>query len=864
MKININDFLNATFGSDIVAIPIPDFKKFPSIKGWQTYTDGLTTNKPTTYGINCGLSKLVVIDLDVHNENENGIESFKALLKEHGIESLNTFTVRTGSGGLHLYFRYEGDDIKNTVGKTGIRDGIDVRANGGQVVGPFSKVEQKDGSFGEYTIAKNAPVMDLPKWLADECRNAMGKNKVKKTSSAVSFNSSIIVDGEMDNYAKAALSNCIIDVSSATEGSRNDTLARASFGAAAAGVPVETVVDRLSAAARVNGMEEREINNTVRRCAEEGAQAYVPREKTTSKASKASVKVDVEELVKSVSEDVAERVRRDAEADISDLLDDDQLTDMFIQHSLKNEAIYLDDLKKWFFYSESEGIWKGASERWAQAPADKFLKARKKELKEAKVATKVLNQLTANGKLYNVASRASVRMAVTGNTSEHFGTNLDAVVLGDGVYDFKSDEFKAYSPDYRSLQKTEVKLRLDDDSVDRTNFNKLLSVIPEDALEYMQVALGSGLVGHQASVDPSIIFLNGRGGNGKSSLLMLAERVYGNYAKRPLPEVFQKGSDIRFAMKDFADARTAIFEELPEAHFLNAVSVKRLVGSPSQTTDVKFGDSMEVSIGATIFVSTNFLPTVTETDDGTWRRLRTLNFTKKFTSNPNPKNPNELQADPNLSPESIKKLDVNDDLFTAALQWFVEGARIFMKNNKVLPPVPTSMALATSQWQDNNDRMANWANMYFEVGTNNDFVLSSDVFDCYHYHTMTVEKAKSALNQTNFWSQFVEHRWFLNKGLEKKRERVGKKMEHSEWSNPVKKRTDFGYLPARPTGDKVMIVRGIKFRDPDVDYDPAEALSPAEPIEVVEETVEQPVKDMDLDDIDLDFDLDFDILDSIK
>lgn len=859
MKNNITDFLTTAFGADVVAIPVSDYKKFPSIKNWQDYRDGLKTKTPTTYGINCGLSNLVVIDLDVHNENENGIESFEQLLKDYGIDSLNTLTVRTGSGGQHLYFKYDKGDIRNSVGKTGIRDGIDVRANGGQAIGPFSKVKQSDGSIGEYTIAKDAPVMDLPEWLADECRKAMSKNKDKNIPRSAVAGAAPLINEDMDNYAKTALVNCILEVSSAGAGSRNDTLARSAYGAAAAGVPVETVVDQLSAAARVNGLGEREIENTVRRCAEEGATQYVPRERTqnaysaSKKPKVAKPPIDVEALIEGASEGVAERIRRDATAELSDLLDDASLSDDFVDAEIKNRAIYLHSFKTWVFYDEKTGTWKVSAESWVRQLADKYLKARKAELLEAGLSAKAISAITSNNKLFNVSSRAAINLSEEGDVNDHFNKNQSIAIFDDGYYDFESDTFSSHSPNTRSTIRSEAQLRLGDESVDKSSFNKLIQSIPEDAVEYLQVAFGSGLVGYQATVNPHIIFLNGGGGNGKSSLLAAAQKVIGGYAKRPLSSVFEKNSDNRFAMKDFANARLAIFEELQDAHYLNAVSVKRLVGTPDASTDVKGKDTMELTIGATIFVSTNFLPTVSETDHGTWRRLMTLTFNKRYVETPDPKNPRELLADPKLSPEYIKKaLPIEDDFCTAALQWFVEGARKFMANGRNLPKVPESVVTATEYWRDNNDRMANWANTYFEPATDNDFVLASDVFDCYNYHMTTIEKSKNTYTQTNFWSNFENHRWFEAKGLERKRERVGKKMTHSSWVNPVKER-DLYYAATKANSTREIMIRGIKFRSPDENYDPAEARTLDS---VVDETVDKQSKGIPVALDDIKFELD--------
>ena len=78
-------------------------------------------------------SGVTVLDLDC-KENENGVQIFENFCKENGIE-IRTLKVRTPSGGMHLFFRYE-PRLKN---KVRTRTGIDIRNDGGYVIAPPSR-----------------------------------------------------------------------------------------------------------------------------------------------------------------------------------------------------------------------------------------------------------------------------------------------------------------------------------------------------------------------------------------------------------------------------------------------------------------------------------------------------------------------------------------------------------------------------------------------------------------------------------------------------------------------------------------------------------------------------------------------------
>jgi hypothetical protein len=111
------------------------------------------------FGIATGSrSGIWVLDVDPKN---GGFETLAALEQKH--EPLpKTVSVRTGSGGLHFYFRFPGPEYRNTAHALG--PGLDTRGDGGYVVGPGSL--HKSGQRYNW---QNGPLdhklMDAPEWL---------------------------------------------------------------------------------------------------------------------------------------------------------------------------------------------------------------------------------------------------------------------------------------------------------------------------------------------------------------------------------------------------------------------------------------------------------------------------------------------------------------------------------------------------------------------------------------------------------------------------------------------------------------------------------------------------------------------------
>lgn len=103
------------------------------------------------YNIGMDCTDRVVIDLDV-KAGKTGVEDYRAICNEW-----DTLTVRTPSGGYHLYF--EGADSANAP----LTKSVDIRSHHGYVVAPGSYTEYEEGKAAEgyYEIVKDV----APAWV---------------------------------------------------------------------------------------------------------------------------------------------------------------------------------------------------------------------------------------------------------------------------------------------------------------------------------------------------------------------------------------------------------------------------------------------------------------------------------------------------------------------------------------------------------------------------------------------------------------------------------------------------------------------------------------------------------------------------
>jgi hypothetical protein len=123
-------------------------------KLWTEHDPVLNVTRVKPYNIGIHTKDLLVLDVDAKN-GKKGLQSLAELDTFEGVP--DTFTVETPTGGLHLYFKPEAP-VGNSAGKLGA--GLDVRGDGGYVVGPGSTIDGK-----AYIVSKLVVTAEAPAWL---------------------------------------------------------------------------------------------------------------------------------------------------------------------------------------------------------------------------------------------------------------------------------------------------------------------------------------------------------------------------------------------------------------------------------------------------------------------------------------------------------------------------------------------------------------------------------------------------------------------------------------------------------------------------------------------------------------------------
>lgn len=88
-------------------------------------------------GLAAGANQLAIIDVDPSHGGDHTLATLDIYCTDRGVDLMATRTIRTGSGGLHLYYRAPESGVKNAARTFGM-PGVDTRGRGGYVVAPPS------------------------------------------------------------------------------------------------------------------------------------------------------------------------------------------------------------------------------------------------------------------------------------------------------------------------------------------------------------------------------------------------------------------------------------------------------------------------------------------------------------------------------------------------------------------------------------------------------------------------------------------------------------------------------------------------------------------------------------------------------
>lgn len=714
----------------------------------------------TGYGILTEKADLIVIDCDVKGDVD-GLDSFLNLCYRNNYNpDEHTLSVNTPSGGRHYYFlahqKYESgaSRIRSSVSK--ILPGVDVRADGGYIVGFGSVIDN-----GSYTLASSVRAVDqVPDWLygsllylqEPQQNSLLGENKnsdsstVKsmttnttensesvskdrkfsvvseesgasmssKDKSASEHNSSSIsennsadnkdsVDWENDPYTSEILRRCVKALSKAAEGTRNKALFDKAFCCGVNGVPHDKAVDALSDEAVKIGLSVGEISRTTSRAWSEG------RKKFDSPDGYRKVLDERQEWMSKNKTNDSEGVN---DVEIPSLEDSWSWSAPAMAERIldKHHIRYVPGKSnngEWYVYSPKTGIW------------EKSTSVKEIVTQEMKVLSRALDAKDAKQKArsvvtYRFISEITSSMKFMCNIDENkFDSNPYLRCVENGVLDLRTGQLSPYNPDL--LMSKRINVSYKPNTADNSPLlRQVLSAMPEDAIDWAQVMFGQAMFGLQPA-SSVVTFMHGSGSNGKSTIINLLKKTMGTYSSELSKSAFNfRSTDSKYALYQMRGVSQTILEEMPKGVNLDIDTLKEIAGTETIVARGVCKDFISFDNMLRVFVSTNHLPNMQAHDYGSRRRLAVLPFPYRFVSAEKHKQdprPNDRMAYGSLTQEATS----NTPLLEAFLAWRVQGAVRWWKAGgqgryQLEANQPKSVSRATSQWIDSTNPVQQFFN----------------------------------------------------------------------------------------------------------------------------------------------------------
>lgn len=281
-----------------------------------------------------------------------------------------------------------------------------------------------------------------------------------------------------------------------------------------------------------------------------------------------------------------------------------------------------------------------------------------------------------------------------------FDADADLLNCRNGVLDLRTGELMPHDPDrlMTKLAPTNYKA-----GFRHADWDAALEAVPdEEVRDWLHVRMGQAISGHTPDDDVAVI-LKGGGENGKSTLVGPLSKVLGDYhvtlSDRVLLASWQAHPT---ELMDLMGARMAVLEETPEAAHLDTQRLKKIQGTEKITARRIAKDPVTFSATHSLFIATNHDPVVSETDHGTWRRLRKVDFPVRFRKPGEAieDTKNDRRGDPGLRPRVIAGRDGQHE---AILAWLVAGAMKWYAADQIMPTPPAKVEKATSDWRKQTD-----------------------------------------------------------------------------------------------------------------------------------------------------------------
>lgn len=381
------------------------------------------------------------------------------------------------------------------------------------------------------------------------------------------------------------------------------------------------------------------------------------------------------------------------------------------------------------------------------------------DAQRVKALSVLLRKSKAADVLYFLRGLLSVDIA-------RFDALPDLLNCANGVVDLRTGDLKPHDAAYAFTKITPVNYvpaALSDD------WNAALEAVPEDVRDWLQERYGQAATGHMVS-DDRLVIQQGNGSNGKSTIEDAIASALGDFATQ-IPEKALTGnsSDHPTDMMTLRGARLAVIEELPEGKHLPTKRLKDLVGTKRITARAMRQDFVTFTASHSLFVNSNYVPQVAETDHGTWRRLALVKFPYRFVG----PGERQLSIHDRVGDPGIRARLMQPKALEAVLAWLVWGAVRWYEQDRTFSDMPASVTMDTQAWREDADLILAYANarLVFDPSAS---ALSKEVFE--DFSDWLKDSGRQPWTDATFTARLGGHELAEKNGVKKAKQRTASLM----------------------------------------------------------------------------------------
>lgn len=713
-------------------------KKLCLPRGWQKLKDSLIKENSNSIGILTGnVNGITVIDFD-------NIELYEYYSNKY--EKLRDYkTVRTNKG-YHVYCKYD-DKVNTGTNVLKEMEGMDIRNDGGFVIGPPTKYKLKDGIEIEYKDM-GGEILEFPEIILKDIKTENKSNIKKSKNNKKELKKDIIIDEKLDSKEIEEYELILKSLSKNRVEEYDNWLK--------IGMILKTELGYNTGY---------KLWNKWSKLSEKYDESIMDRKWESFKLNGGLTSMTLLMYLREDNIDIFMSICF-KEIDIKDLnnLNHTTFSDIFMR-------IYGKDLLRLEerFYNFNGVYWKIDDSESNSVIINnlisgefhtfmiRYLLHNKEKEENYDKKFQVINQLRNSRYIRDVIDRIKYHNSF--NRELKLDENINLIAFENKVYDFKTGEIRdglredyiSMSVGYNWIEPCDKEMRLVEDL-----FEKLF--VNEEERRLFCEILYTSLLG---MVPQYFTLANGVGSNGKSLLLeVIMKKVLGIFYYKAnnstLQDELKAGPNVEIAQMH--KKRLIIYSEPNKSKTLNTDVIKNLTGGIETNARMNYSNKTECQLHGTHILLCNKKPLLNDTDGGTSRRIIDFPFRSLFVNEDDKENYKDIDNVYTRVSEYSEPEFWNEyrcAIFKYLLRYKIKGDI----------KIPDNIKERSKEYLCDSDYILSWMKdnyeeCIYEITNEKNVIKISEIYEIFKdsdYYKNSDRKKKRELSDSNFIQTLSTH-----------------------------------------------------------------------------------------------------------